>query len=130
MGRKSGLALIVYGIKNCDTVKKARLWLDGRGMVYAFHDYKTAGIERARLAAWCQTVGWEMLLNRAGSTFRQLPDSARQVADAGAAIALMLAQPSMIKRPVIEHEGGLLVGFKPDQYEQVLAGQRGRGPGS
>jgi len=128
--RKSGLALIVYGIKSCDTVKKARLWLDTQGIAYDFHDYKSAGIERARLASWCKRVGWEALLNRAGTTFRKLPDSAKQVAGVEAAIVLMLAQPSMIKRPVIEHDGGLLVGFKVDQYEQALSVRQGGAPRS
>jgi arsenate reductase len=128
--RKSGLALIVYGIKNCDTVKKARLWLDTQGIAYDFHDYKSAGIEQARLASWCKLVGWETLLNRAGTTFRKLPDSAKQVAGVEAAIVLMLAQPSMIKRPVIEHDGGLLVGFKVDQYEQALSARQGGAPRS
>jgi len=128
--RKSGLALIVYGIKNCDTVKKARLWLDAQGIAYDFHDYKSAGIERARLASWCKRVGWEALLNRAGTTFRKLPDSAKQVAGVEAAIVLMLAQPSMVKRPVIEHDGGLLVGFKVDQYEQALSVRQGGAPRS
>ena len=124
------MALIVYGIKNCDTVKKARLWLDAQGIAYDFHDYKSAGIERARLASWCRRVGWATLLNRAGTTFRKLPDSAKQVAGVEAAIVLMLAQPSMIKRPVIEHDGGLLVGFKVDQYEQALSVRQGGAPRS
>ena len=110
----------LYGIKNCDTMKKARAWLDGRGVPYAFHDYQTAGIERARLEGWAKKVGWETLLNRAGTTFRKLSDKDKQVADAKKAIALMLAQPSLIKRPVLEHGGGLLVGFKPEQYEAAL----------
>ena len=124
------MALIVYGIKNCDTVKKARVWLDEYGIAYDFHDYKSAGIERARLASWCEVVGWETLLNRAGSTFRKLPDSAKKIVEAEAAMVLMLAQPSMIKRPVIEHDGGLLVGFKVDQYEQALSARQGGAPRS
>jgi len=113
-------AVTVYGIKNCDTMKKARAWLEGRGVEYAFHDYKTAGIDRDRLVSWCKTLGWEVLLNRAGTTFRKLPECDKQVADAEAAIALMLGQPSMIKRPVLEHEGDLLVGFKPEVYESAF----------
>ncbi|QUD88824.1 ArsC family reductase [Phenylobacterium montanum] len=110
----------VYGIKACDTMKKARDWLDGHGVAYAFQDYKAVGVERAKLEAWADAVGWEVLLNRAGTTFRKLPDADRQNIDRNKAIGLMLAQPSMIKRPVIEREGGLLVGFKPDQYAKAF----------
>jgi arsenate reductase (glutaredoxin) len=106
----------IYGIRNCDTMKKARAWLEARGIAHAFHDYKAAGIERARLAAWAREVGWETLLNRAGTTFRQLPDSEREGLDENKALALMLAQPSMIKRPVLDAGGTLLVGFKPESY--------------
>jgi arsenate reductase (glutaredoxin) len=110
----------IYGIKNCDTMKKARAWLDQKGVAYAFHDYKTAGIDRARLEAWAGKVGWEILLNRSGTTFRKLPESERDGLTERKAIALMLAQPSMIKRPVLELAGGkLAVGFKPDQYAAV-----------
>ncbi len=112
----------IYGIKNCDTMKKARAWLDGHGVEYAFHDYKVAGIERAVLARWCKKLGWEVVLNRAGTTFRKLPDKDRQGLDADRAMELMLAQPSMIKRPVLELGGRLTVGFKPEQYEAFLAG--------
>jgi Spx/MgsR family transcriptional regulator len=108
--------ITLYGIPSCDTVKKARLWLDDRGRAYVFHDYKKAGIDEARLRGWIDTVGWEALLNRAGTTFRKLPDADKAGLDAGKAVALMLAQPSMIKRPVIEHDRGLLVGFKPDAW--------------
>jgi Spx/MgsR family transcriptional regulator len=120
----------IYGIKNCDTMKKARTWLDGHRIPYDFHDYKAAGIDRATLESWADKAGWEVLLNRAGTTFRKLPDSAKQVAGVEAAIVLMLAQPSMIKRPVIEHDGGLLVGFKVDQYEQALSARQGGAPRS
>lgn len=113
---------VLYGIKNCDTVKNARAWLDGRGVAYAFHDYKTAGIDEPRLRRWIGDVGWEPLLNRAGTTFRKLPDEDKEGIEADKAVALMLAQPSMIKRPVIEHPGGLLVGFKPADYEAALLG--------
>jgi arsenate reductase (glutaredoxin) len=110
----------IYGIKNCDTMKKARAWLDRHGVAYAFHDYKAQGIERARLEAWARDVGWETLLNRAGTTFRKLPDADKDGLTEKKAIALMLAQPSMIKRPVLELDGGkLLVGFKPVEYEAV-----------
>jgi arsenate reductase len=111
--------MILYGIRNCDTVKKARAWLDQRGVEYRFHDYKVAGIDMARLDRWCGEVGWEALLNRAGTTFRKLPPSARESIDEKRAMALMLAQPSVIKRPVIELAGKLIVGFKPELYESL-----------
>ncbi len=110
----------VYGIKNCDTVKKARAWLDSHGIEYAFHDFKAAGIERRQLEQWCAKLGWTVLLNRAGTTFRKLPERDKQVNEANAAIDLMLAQPAMIKRPVLDHAGGLLVGFKPELYARTL----------
>ena len=113
-------AVTIYGIKNCDTMKKARAWLDGHGVPYAFHDYKTAGIERARLEGWARELGWETLLNRAGTTFRKLPEKDRDGLGEKKAIALMLAQPSMIKRPVLDLGGRLLVGFKPADYEAAL----------
>ncbi len=113
--------ITIYGIKNCDTMKKARAWLDKHGIAYAFHDYKTAGIDRERLVQWSAKVGWETLLNRAGTTFRKLPDKDKAALDAGKATALMLAQPSMIKRPVLDLGGGkLLVGFKPEQYAAAI----------
>lgn len=108
----------MYGIRNCDTVKKARAWLDARGVAYAFHDYKTAGIDAARLRAWAAELGWEKLLNRAGTTFRKLPDAAKEGLDADKAIALMLAQPSMIKRPLLDLGGRRLPGFSPAAYEK------------
>lgn len=114
----------IYGIKNCDTMKKARAWLDGRRIAYAFHDYKTAGIRRDKLEAWAREAGWEALLNRAGTTFRKLPEKDKQVAGAAQAIALMAAQPSMIRRPVLEAGGRLLVGFKPEEYEKAFAAMR------
>jgi arsenate reductase (glutaredoxin) len=106
----------IYGIKACDTMQKARAWLDGHGVAYAFHDYKTQGIERARLEGWARQVGWEVLLNRSGTAFRKLPDADRADLTEAKGIDLMLAQPSMIKRPVLETDGGLLVGFKPETY--------------
>ena len=116
-------AITIYGIKNCDTMKKARAWLDKHGIDYVFHDYKTAGIARDRLEQWSRKVGWETLLNRAGTTFRKLPDKDKANVDARKALALMLAQPSMIKRPVLELGGGkLLVGFAPEIYAQSLGG--------
>ena len=111
------MTVTIYGIKNCDTMKKARRFLDDNGVAYAFHDYKTAGIDRARLEGWAGKVGWEVLLNRAGTTFRKLPEADRAGLTGKKAIDLMLAQPSMIKRPVLEAGAKLLVGFKPDQYE-------------
>ncbi len=110
----------IYGIKACDTMKKARDWLDGHGVAYDFHDYKTVGIDRATLQAWARKVGWEVLLNRAGTTFRKLPEADKVGVDEAKAIALMLAQPSMIKRPVLDVGGDLLVGFKPEAYAAKL----------
>ena len=110
----------IYGIKACDTMKKARDWLDGHGVAYGFHDYKTAGIDRATLQGWAGKVGWEVLLNKAGTTFRKLPDADKTGIDQAKAIELMLAQPSMIKRPVLDVDGDLLVGFKPDAYAAKL----------
>ena len=114
-------AVTIYGIKNCDTMKKARAWLDQHGVAYAFHDYKAAGIERGRLETWSHDVGWETLLNRAGTTFRALPDKDKDGLTGKKAIALMMAQPSMIKRPVLDVGGKLLVGFKPEQYATTFA---------
>ena len=111
------MTLTLFGIRNCDTMKKARAWLDARGVDYSFHDYKVAGIEAAHLADWIGRVGWEGLLNRAGTTFRKLPDAHRADLDAAKATALMLAQPSMIKRPVLDTGDVLLVGFRPERYE-------------
>jgi Spx/MgsR family transcriptional regulator len=110
----------LYGIKNCDTMKKARAWLDAKGVAYAFHDYKAGGIDRARLESWVRSAGWETLLNRAGTTFRKLPDADKAGLDEGRALALMLDQPSMIKRPVLDLNGCILVGFKPEMYEAVV----------
>jgi len=112
-------AATLYGIRNCDTVKKARAWLDQRGIGYRFHDYKVAGIDTARLDRWCDEVGWEALLNRAGTTFRKLPPSEKEAIDERRAVALMLAQPSVIKRPVVELNGKLVVGFKPELYASL-----------
>ena len=106
----------IYGIKACDTMKKARAWLDDQGVAYAFHDYKSAGIDAKTLQGWAKKVGWEKLLNRAGTTFRKLPDADKADIDEQKALALMLAHPSMIKRPVLEHGRDLIVGFKPEEY--------------
>jgi arsenate reductase len=106
----------LYGIRNCDTMKKAWTWLDSHGVAYDFHDYKKQGIERARLEDWVRQVGWETLLNRSGTTFRKLPEADRQDLDECKAVELMLAQPSMIKRPVLEAKDRVIVGFKPETY--------------
>ena len=115
-----GKPITIYGIKNCDTMKKARAWLDAHGVTYDFHDYKTTGIDRARLEGWARAVGWETLLNRAGTTFRKLPDKDKEGLTEKKAMALMLDQPSMIKRPVLDSGGKLIVGFKPEAYEKAL----------
>ena len=107
---------VIYGIPNCDTMKKARAWLESHGVAYEFHDYKKAGLERSKLDAWLKAVGWEVLLNRAGTTFRKLPESARSGLTEAKATRLMLEQPSMIKRPVLERGKTLLVGFNPEKY--------------
>jgi arsenate reductase len=115
------MSMTIYGIRNCDTMKKARAWLDRAGHTYAFHDYRTAGIDRPRLEAWAGKVGWETLLNRSGTTFRKLPEAGKADLTESKAIGLMLAQPSMIRRPVLElSDGKLLVGFKPAEYEANL----------
>ena len=117
-------AVTIYGIKNCDTMKKARAWLDDHGVAYAFHDYKSAGIERAMLEGWARKAGWETLINRAGLTFKQLPEKDKAAVTEKKAIALMLAKPSMIKRPVLDVGGVLTVGFKPEQYEKTFGARR------
>lgn len=114
------MSVTVYGIKACDTMKKARDWLDGQGVSYAFHDYKVAGIDRARLERWVGDLGWEAVLNRAGTTFRKLAEPDKQDLDAGKAVDLMLAQPSMIKRPILDIDGKLTAGFKPDVYARAF----------
>lgn len=115
------MAITIYGIKNCDTMKKARTWLDGHGVAAAFHDYKASGIDRVSLERWVKEHGWETVLNRAGTTFRALPDAEKQGLDADKAIALMLSQPSMIKRPVLDlGKGKTIVGFKPEIYAAAI----------
>jgi arsenate reductase len=114
------VAITIYGIKACDTMKKARAWLDGQGLTYAFHDYKTQGIDRARLEKWAEQVGWEALLNRAGTTFRKLPERDKQDLDKAKAIDLMLSHSSLIKRPVLEADATPIVGFKPEIYAARL----------
>lgn len=114
------MAYTLYGIKACDTMKKARAWLDEHGPEYAFHDYKSAGITREHLQRWCAEHGWQTVLNRAGTTFRKLDDSQKAGLDEARAIELMLAQPSMIKRPVLDLGARTLVGFKPDLYREAI----------
>ncbi len=113
------MTIKIFGIKNCDTMKKARAALDKRGVAYDFHDYKTAGIDKTKLEGWAKKAGWETLLNRAGTTFRKLPDKDKANVTEAKAIKLMLAQPSMIKRPVLEAGGKLLVGFQPEEYAKL-----------
>jgi len=113
--------VMIYGIKNCDTVKKARTWLGAHDVAYEFHDYKSAGIDKPKLEQWVKRLGWETILNRAGTTFRKLPDADKEGLTEKKAITLMLAQPSMIKRPVLEKGAKLLVGFKPEEYAKTLA---------
>jgi arsenate reductase (glutaredoxin) len=115
------MTITLYGIPNCDTVKKARVWLDGHGLAYAFHDYKKAGANAAQLARWCDALGWDKVINRAGTTFRKLPDSDKADLDQVKAITLMMAQPGMIKRPIVEHPGGLLLGFKDAEWAAAFA---------
>lgn len=115
------MAFTLYGIPNCDTVKKARGWLDAHGIAYAFHDYKKAGVTAAHLDRWCGAAGWEKVLNRAGTTFKKLPEEAKDGLDEAKAKRLMLEQPSMLRRPIVEHPDGLLIGFSPDAWAAALA---------
>ena len=114
MAKSRSVAL--YGIRNCDTMQKARAWLDARGVAYTFHDYKAESVTRINLEAWVKALGWEVVLNRAGTTFRALPDADKENLTARKAIALMLAQPSMIKRPLLDRDGAFTAGFKPETY--------------
>lgn len=111
----------IYGIKNCDTMKKARAWLDAHNVAYRFHDYKAQGIDRGTLEGWIDALGWEVVLNRAGTTFRKLDEASKANLNAKAAVDLMVAQPSMIKRPILAANGRLLAGFKPENYDAVFA---------
>jgi arsenate reductase (glutaredoxin) len=120
------VTLTLYGIRNCDTIKKARAWLDQRGVSCAFHDYKTAGIDAPRLRAWVAELGWEKVLNRAGTTFRKLPDAARAGLDADKALGLMLDQPSMIKRPLLDLGDRRLLGFDEETWAAAIAGKGGQ----
>lgn len=112
--------IVIHGIRNCDTMKKARVWLETHGIAHRFHDYRTEGVSAGALAAWSRQVGWETLLNRAGTTFRKLPDARRANLDEAKAIALMVEQPAMIRRPVLDIAGKLVVGFKPDVYAKAF----------
>lgn len=116
------MAVILYGITTCDTVRKARAWLDGQGVAYRFHDFRAEGLDAARLARWFDAVGWEKVLNRAGTSFRKLSESERSHLDRAAAERLILANPTLVKRPVLEAEGRVLVGFKPEIYAAALGG--------
>ena len=116
------MLVTIYGIPNCDTMKKARAWLDGHGVAYAFHDYRASGLEPETLDKWVERLGWEVLLNKASTSFRALPEKDRQGIDAARAKALMLANPTMIKRPVLDFDGRLLVGFKPEIYAGAFPG--------
>lgn len=112
--------IVIYGIKNCDTVKKARAWLEGHGVAYTFHDYKSEGVAKHKLEQWVKRLGWETVLNRAGTTFRKLPDSDKENLTEKKAMALMLAQPSMIKRPILEAGSEIAAGFRSADYEKLL----------
>ncbi len=114
------MTVTLYGIPNCDTVKKARTWLEAKGIPYDFHDYKKQGADPAKLAEWQAKAGWEKVVNRAGTTFRKLPDTDKDGLDAEKAVSVMAANPSTIKRPIVEYPGGLLVGFKPEEWEAAL----------
>ena len=114
------MAITVYGIPNCDTVKKARLWLDARGIAYAFHDYKKAGVRAEQVTRWIEQAGLDRVLNRSGTTFRKLADAEKADIDGATAMALMVEQPSLIKRPIVEYPGGLLVGFKEAEWAVAL----------
>lgn len=115
------MPVVMYGIPNCDTIKKARNWLAEQGIEYRFHDYRKDGLEAAQLARWCEQLGWEAVLNKRGTTFRKLDAAVKESLDAAAAQQLMLEQPAMIKRPLLESDQGLHLGFKPEQYAEIFA---------
>jgi arsenate reductase (glutaredoxin) len=115
------VTITLYGIPNCDTVKKARVWLAARGVDYAFHDYKKAGVDEAQIARWANAAGWEKVLNRAGTTFKKLPEDQKANLDADKAVAIMAANPSGIKRPIVEKDGALIaVGFKEAEWASLF----------
>ena len=115
------MSITLYGIPNCDTVKKARTWLDGKELAYTFHDYKKQGADAAQVMGWVEQAGLDKVLNKAGTTFRKLSEEAKADLDAAKAVALMVEQPSLIKRPIVEHSGGLLVGFKPAEWDAAFS---------
>ena len=115
------MTITIYGIRNCDTVRRARTWLDSRGVDYRFHDYRVDGLDPRLLGLWSERLGWETLLNRSSATFRNLPEADRQGPDAERAMAMMLSQPAIIKRPVLDAGGRLTVGFAPERYERALS---------
>ena len=114
------MSVTLYGIPNCDTVKKARTWLDSKGIAYTFHDYKKQGADPAKLAGWVDQAGWEKVLNRAGTTFKKLPEADKEGLDDAKAVRVMAANPSAIKRPIVEYPGGLLVGFKEAEWAEAF----------
>lgn len=114
------MSVTLYGITTCDTVRKARAWLDGQGVTYRFHDFRKDGLEAATLTNWLDALGWEAVLNKAGTSFRALPDQDKAGLDRARAAALILANPTLVKRPVLEHDGKVMVGFKPDRYARAL----------
>lgn len=116
------MTAVLHGIRNCDTMRKAAAWLNDHGVDYAFHDYRKAGVDRAMLERWCAAAGWEAVLNRAGTTFRKLPEAEKAGLDRDRAVALMLAQPAMIRRPVLEAGAILEIGFAPARYEALFGG--------
>lgn len=116
------MTITIYGIRTCDTMKKAFNWLDGHGVDYVFHDYRAKGIDRAAVERWCAEAGWEKVLNKASTTFRALPAASRADLDAVKAVGLMLAEPTMIKRPVLDTGAAIEVGFKPARYAELLRG--------
>ena len=123
MSAEGTMASTIYGIRNCDTMKKAFAWLDEHRVPYDFHDYKKMGVTKAQLLKWCRAAGWETVLNRGGPTFRKLPDADKQNLTQDKAITLMIGNPSMIKRPVLEMDGAIEIGFKPERYAALLGGQ-------
>ncbi len=123
MENKTECRVVLYGIspKNCDTIKKARKWLEEAGIDYRFHDHRADGLAPEQLDSWLERLGWEALLNTRGTTFRALPDEARQDLDTAKARALLLAHPAMIKRPLLDKDGELTLGFKADHYQSLFS---------
>ena len=113
-------AVTLYGISNCDTIKKARIWLQENAIDYRFHDYRKQGVDGERLQSMALQLGWEVMLNRRGTTWRVLPDSVKEPIDEDSALQLMLNNPAIIKRPILERHGDLHIGFKPQQYQEIF----------